>query len=397
LKPEWIAADCAREVHDAVRGWRSAGLVDDALVGAAADLYPLRGPEMNWVWRVLIFVLVSFAAGAVIVATFMILGIRDGGTAGAMLVLCGALMAWLTDALMNRFSYSDTGSEAATCVGAVLCTAAGLLLLFSRLHVSTSRFTQVVCMVLGCLLALASFRWGYWACAAGSAAAWCYLAMTYDQPALLRMLVGLCAAAGAAYLAHGPGSDGRPPARRRSFEAVLAVSLLALYASVNLYALDYGLLSELPAGGLRHMRTQAPETRALAGAGTVLIPCALLGWGFVARRRLLLDLGVITATLSLVTLRFYVHVAPLWVVAGASGAILVLTSLALTRFLKAGRDGERFGFTSTPLYDERRREQLLPIAGAIVLTPSARTITQTAPEVKGGGGAFGGGGASGDF
>ena len=111
----------------------------------------------------------------------------------------------------------------------------------------------------------------------------------------------------------------------------------------------------------------------------------------------LIAAGIVAAALSLATIRFYVHVAPLWVVLAASGAALAGASLLLERWLKAGREGERHGFTAAPLLDEGRRERLLPVAAALALAPEARTLPDEQPGIAGRGGAFGGGGADGSF
>ena len=84
-------------------------------------------------------------------------------------------------------------------------------------------------------------------------------------------------------------------------------------------------------------------------------------------------------------------------VLAASGAALAGTSLLLERWLRSGADGERFGFTAAPLYDEGRRERLLPVAAALAMAPAARVLPDERPGVAGKGGAFGGGGADGSF
>ena len=135
----------------------------------------------------------------------------------------------------------------------------------------------------------------------------------------------------------------------------------------------------------------------LAGVGSALYPLAILAWGLRSRDRALIAVGIVAAALSLATLRFYIHVAPLWVVLAVSGAALAGTSLLLERWLRSGRDGERYGFTASPLYDEGRRERLLPVAAALALAPAARVLPDEQPGVNGRGGAFGGGGAAGSF
>ncbi|MDP1908109.1 MAG: hypothetical protein Q8K85_07410, partial [Hyphomicrobium sp.] len=165
----------------------------------------------------------------------------------------------------------------------------------------------------------------------------------------------------------------------------------------NYYSVDKGFLEEIGriAGAPRHRAGDI--SLLLAGLGSALFPLAILAWGLRSRDRALIAVGIIAAALSLTTIRFYIHVAPLWVVLAAAGSALAGTSLLLERWLRSGGDGERFGFTAAPRYDEGRRERLLPVAAALALAPAARIIPEEPPGGTGSGGTFGGGGATGSF
>ena len=79
---------------------------------------------------------------------------------------------------------------------------------------------------------------------------------------------------------------------------------------------------------------------------------------------LLLDTGIVLLALSLVTVRHYVHVAPLWVVLALSGALLVVLALAVERALRRAPAGEVAGFTADPLFLDERRQQALQLVPA---------------------------------
>jgi hypothetical protein len=102
--------------------------------------------------------------------------------------------------------------------------------------------------------------------------------------------------------------------------------------------------------------------------------------------------------LSLVTLRHYVHVAPLWVVLTASGALLIALALAVERALRRSPGGEHTGFTADALFSDERRQHILqtvPVVAAF--TPAAPAAAAEEKGFAGRGGTFGGGGASGKF
>jgi hypothetical protein len=134
----------------------------------------------------------------------------------------------------------------------------------------------------------------------------------------------------------------------------------------------------------------------LSALATAVMPPAVLAWGLRSRRTVIIDTGIVLTALSLVTLRHYVHLAPLWVVLTLSGAALVVLALTVERMLRRAPGGETAGFTAEPLLsDERRRGaiEIIPVAAAFTATPG-----QNAEDKGiGGGGRFGGGGAGEKF
>jgi len=125
------------------------------------------------------------------------------------------------------------------------------------------------------------------------------------------------------------------------------------------------------------------------------VPIAFLVWGIRARRTLVLDLGLVFTALSLVTLRAYVHLAPLWALLVAAGAALVLGALWVNRLLRLSPGAERAGFTAAPLYGAGRMETVQ--AAAFVAGFTGQPARPERDDLSTGGGGFGGGGASSDF
>jgi hypothetical protein len=121
-------------------------------------------------------------------------------------------------------------------------------------------------------------------------------------------------------------------------------------------------------------------------------------WGLTSRRTFVIDTGIVLLGLSLVTLRHYVHLAPLWVVLSVFGAALVVVALAIERALRRAPRGEISGFTPDPLFSDERRQQALQIF-PVVATFTAPAAGRPAEDkgFAGGGGRFGGGSASEKF
>jgi hypothetical protein len=240
---------------------------------------------------------------------------------------------------------------------------------------------------------LAAWRWGspLFAGLAGGAA-FCALARL-PQGRLLWLLAGAALAGTSAWRL----DDGRLAPSHRVGAAVLAViGIGAVYAAVNVYSLDEGILEHL--ARLAPSREDLPRGARLAAAvATALLPPAVLAWGLGSRRTLLIDTGIVLLVLSLVTLRHYVQVAPLWVVLAASGALLVLAALAVERALRRAHGGERAGFTAEPLFSDERRQQALQILPVVTAFAPGARAPGAEPGFAGEGGRFGGGGAQEKF
>jgi hypothetical protein len=135
----------------------------------------------------------------------------------------------------------------------------------------------------------------------------------------------------------------------------------------------------------------------LSALATVVVPAAVLAWGARSRRTFLLDTGIVLLALSLVTLRHYVHIAPLWAMLILSGGALVGLALAIERALRRAPAGDIAGFTADPLFSDERRQhalQVVPVVAAFTAAPGAAAQEK---DFTGGGGKFGGGGAGEKF
>jgi hypothetical protein len=236
----------------------------------------------------------------------------------------------------------------------------------------------------------AAWAWGYWIYAAISAAL-LFLAILSIQDGRFLYVV----AVGALYpwLLKRCDSGQLPPSLRKCATAYLAVGLLALYATVNVYLMDQRFFSSFLGANFGH----ESFPRWLAIILTAALPVLVWITGILQRRRLFLLLGFCFTVFSLITLRMYVHVAPPWLVLSGSGVLLLAAAAILRRFLNSGTDGERAGFTAAPLTEPLGKHRALEIlAGVAAMTPSAASTAEST-QFHGEGGKFGGGGASGHF
>lgn len=187
------------------------------------------------------------------------------------------------------------------------------------------------------------------------------------------------------------------PSHRSGAAAVLALSLAAVYAAVNLYSLDHRIVESVSAARWSSQDAPAAAVRVLAAIATAVFPLFVLGWGIRARRTLLLDAGIVSAALSIATLCFYLHIAPLWAALSVAGCGLILLALGVHGWLARSPGRQRGGFTAEPLFEDKQRQQTLGALGALSLSPQARSASPEQGRFTGGGGGFGGGGSSGTF
>ena len=379
MRPDAAAADRNHAVRTAVRGWTA---IDAATLTRIDALYPDDRSRSRPVFRTLLFAFALLASAAAAGLAFTIF------TSPWAVVLMGAVLLAATEVQVASWRRADGGAEAATALLGVLLLVIGAALVLERsyhpgelvLARSALALAAVVCW-------LAAARWGLpflavlgcIACAAllatltGGRALWLVAAVA-TVPPLLR----------------GTTARRLPPALRTACAGALVTALGAAYLAVNLWSLDGGWIEQLG----EHARETDTPVRVMAALATALAPLLVLGLGAARRRRLLLWAGAAMTAASLVTLRHFAPLGPLWLWLAAAGALCVGAALAVRRALAAPAGGERWGFTAMPEGGERRLEAAATTAAAMaVLTPEARP-TEPEPPFKPGGGGFGGGGAS---
>jgi hypothetical protein len=392
MRAESVAWERAAEVNEAAEGWRRAGAIDEPTERAIREAYPDPCITPSAVWRVL----TACVVGAVIVCAFGAFEVafrpRKEGHQVLLFLFAAACLA-ATEMLEASPRFSRRGAAGATSflgvVSLLLCWALFLL------ETVNMRFDDGIDPVLlAAVLAwgVGAWRWGSPVFAALFAVS---LFLFLGRATHGRLLWILAGAALASLASRRLDKAAWAPSHRRSAMILVIAGLAAVYGAVNLYSLDRHLVEDL--GRLSWSRSTPPRSLlVLSALATAVLPVAVLAWGLRSRRTFIIDTGIVLTALSLVTLRHYVHLAPLWVVLTLSGAALVVLALTVERMLRRAQGGEIAGFTAEPLFaDERRMHalEIVPVAAAFTAAPGQ------AAEDKGlgRGGRFGGGGAGEKF
>jgi hypothetical protein len=373
------------DVRSAARGWRDAGIVDANTLAKMEAVYPDERPRLTAVWKVLLFVVATVAICAAIFAAYMAFSDAHAGP----LIVYGLVLAGATE-IFRQPRRTDNGIAAATSFWSLAFVLAGTGIALEENHTGDAAAVTTILALAVVALGLACWRWGFAVYGYASAAA------AFLLLARLPAGRGLWLLAGIAVLGITPRFFDRPslsPAYRTAAAGTWVVGAAALYASVNRYALDQRWIESLRASPVAASEPSG-ILQMLASVATALVPAVVVAWGIRVRRTLFVDVGLGLAALSLVTLRAYVHIAPLWALLTAAGILLVGAALGLGRKLRLSPGGERGGFTARSF--SSRRSGIETAAVVAAFAPAA----PRAPEPGGfspGGGRYGGGGATSDF
>lgn len=390
MKGEWVEAERVEEVRAAAEGWKRAGAVGEGTFEEILRRYPEPRTLPAPLWRILAFFLVSavllLGGGALFVAASPRLS-----NAWFLCAVLGAVFVGAAEVQARAPALALRGGVEATSFWGICALAGGLfLLLEENLHLSEPAGPNLVLLGAALLFAMGAFRWGNPVFAGFAAGALFVLLARAPHGRLLWIAGGVALSAAAGRFTDRPSWA---PSHRACAWGLVVCGIAAVYAAANLWSLDQRSIERL-GGNARLLPDAWPGDGARAAAilATAFVPLAILSRGLVRRRALLLDTGLVLGALSLVTLRAYVHIADLWVVLTAAGALLVGATLAVNRWLRRGPGGERNGFTADPLFgdeDRLRALELAPVLG--VHAPAAKPPDE--PGFSGGGGSFGGGGA----
>jgi hypothetical protein len=390
VRTDAALADRRRAVRLAARGWRRAGAIDDLTLGAVDGAYPDDRARLGPTFRTVAFVFGLLALNAF----FGVIALASGGASGfgAACVVFSVLLVAATEILVGPLRRADSGIEGATALLSVVYALVGLGVLLERALPERS-LVGVLLAAAAILGAAGSARWGSPLLAVVGGIGGLLFLARLPRGRLLWLAVALAAAP---LLLRASESAGRPPAHRRSFRLSLLLAIVAFYLAAHVGSWDYRWLERIAEAGAEPATTWT-WARTLSILATALVPGAVLAFGVATRRVDLMNLGLLLGVASLVTLRFYVHVAPLWVVLVGSGAAALLATLALRRFLATGAGGERGGFTAAPLFADPARRGTAEIVGAMVAFAPGGRVPRDDTRLRPGGGGYGGGGASGEF
>jgi len=285
--------------------------------------------------------------------------------------------------LVRRYKLYHFGIEEAVAVAAV-----AFFVVFAGTIVSSNDFSTIVAFAAGALGLLVLFlRFGYMYAIIGATLLAPMIVFDINQSDTLRRLVVFALMLTIFFVARERRLDHDPDHPADIYAAVEAVAWGVMYLVANLQI--SGWVSSVDALPAFYWATYV---------AIWLVPAAGLWMAMRDRQRLLLDVNILIAIVTLMSNKQYLGAEQMPWDPILFGVLLVGVALGLRRWLSSGPDGSRQGVVAERLLASERA-RLAQAGSAAVFAPGApahTSHTDSGPAI-GGGGRSGGAGAEGSF
>jgi hypothetical protein len=303
-------------------------------------------------------------------------------------VLCGVVAAgsfWTANLLATRYNLYRFGIEEAAAVASIILAGVAVLLISQGASDRVLDISIAIGLTAAAGVAFALFqRFGY---VYGAVIAMVLAVAAVFVPgdsdiahrvAALSMLAVFFALARSARQRHGHDYPGD------NYAIVEAAAWIGLYLVINLQISDW-----LSSSDDRSWFYWASYVL------TWLMPAAGLWMAIHDRHRMLLDVNIVMAIVTLMTNKAYLGTPRQPYDPIAFGVLLIAVAMAVRRWLSSGADGSRAGYIAERLLESEKER--LGVAGTLSVLHQGSVAEQPASPAIGGGGRSGGAGASGSF
>ena len=387
-------------IRQQAQAWRRSGLITEEQLSAINDHTNLQLRQTNLFFRLLFFVFTMLCAGAVVGLFVWLLDFKDANFTAVMLICFGAAFYIAAEYLAGKYLFYRHGVEEALAVMALVLFCAGCGTLLSENHLTLTQLRIVVPALLAITAYWIYLRFGFLYAAIISIIALGVVPFQFNlSPATERIMLFsvLCVIFIFSLLADKPDIE---DFRKNRYAKIQACLTTAIYLTVNLQIMGlFGLISM--DRHVVHLNPQLfpPSIYWLSYVLTFLIPIAAIYWGIKSRKRIIINVGLVMACVTLATNKSYLGWTRYAWDPAILGIMLVGLSLLITRWLNSGADQRRFGFTARDIL-KPEEGGITPADVAAALTPGvidAQQPQEQAQDKYFEGGTSGGGGAEGKY
>jgi hypothetical protein len=378
------------------RTWSRSGLITEVQLGIIDSRTETGLTQTNVFFRILFFVFTCIGIQAVIGFLAVVIGIRDEVPIACTALAFGTAMVGLAEWLVRRKFFYRYGIEEALALAGMALACTGIIIFVSLLKIDLRWLITTAALLASAGAFWLYLRFGFLYAAVLSAAFACVVPFQLSLPpagerAILAMTLVLVLLTSI---------------RAESFEtwdfkkdrsATLQACLLAgIYLAVNLRLPELGNAFWAHSGmSYRPFAGFPPLFYWMTYGLTFLIPALGLYHGLKSRKRIVINVSLIAALLTLATNKDYLgfkHYA--WDPA-ILGAALIIAAVVIMRWLANESREYRHGFTAQDLLKPENHAISLADIGAAVLPGAIHAnLPQASPDKPFDGGQSGGGGAA---
>ena len=378
------------------RTWARSGLITDEQLGIIDSRTDPGLSRTNVFFRILFFVFTCICVQTLIGFYLWTVGYRNEVPIAWASLAFGIVAVGVAEYLVRHKSFYRYGIEEALALAGMALVCTGVVILISQLKVEPRWLIMTGAMLGSACTFWLYIRFGFLYAAVISVACACVIPFQLSLPheyerAILAMVLVIILVASI----RAERSETYDFKKERS--AMLQACLLAgLYLAVNL---------RLPELGRAQFGNPAPFHQSHAGFPplfywttyglTFLVPALGLYCGLKSRKRLLTNVSLIAALLTLATNKDYLGFKHYEWDPAVLGVVMVVAAILIMRWLASGTREARNGFTAQNLLKPENHGISLADLGAAVLPGAIQAnLPPASPDKPFAGGQSGGGGAA---
>ena len=382
--------------------WKRSGLITDDQLSTITNLTDPDLQQTNIFFRILFFVFTILCASALFGLFVWIAGLKTSMAYSFTLIITGVIFYFLAENAVTKYHLYRHGIEEALALFSMSLLCIGLLIGLTELILgktwSTSN-TIALCLIFATSAYWLYLRFGYLYAALISLIAVCIIPFQLSLPPTNERLVLLLIFCLIYLVSLNTDKPNIADFRKERNITIQACLLIAIYLTVNLQILGVvGLLIEDTHIIHLHPKLFPPYIYWPSYIFTFVIPTVGIYWGIKSRKRLIMNAGLVLACLTLSTNKGYLGLTRYAWDPAIMGIMLIGLSIFISRWLKRGPEGNRYGFTQSDiLKPESHGINLSDVAAAFTPTFIDAQQPQAQPEKYFDSGSSGGGGAAGNF
>lgn len=372
-----------------VREWTRSGLLETAQAEMLAGELRVELRRTNPFLRAGLALFTALIVAAFVGLVIVAFDLRDDGAMASVTAVAAIACIGIAEFLVATYRCYRFGVEEVFAMASAVLIAIGGVELVSALQVTVRGLPSAVGLAVGSAAAFGLYRrFGFIYAALGSFVCAAAIPFRLNLPSALQRVLAAAVLGSVFVIVRAKRLRHRDDYPGDEYGILQGAAVAGVYAVLNVQ-LSAGLFQ---VDGWFYWCTYAV---------TWIVPAIALRLGIRDRDRVLLDVSLLLAIITLVTSKPYLGWPRNAWDPMVFGVVLIALAVAMRRWLENGPGGERSGWTAARMLD-RDRATLSALSQASALVPAGVTSGPTPPRAdppapEFGGGRSGGGGGGGTF